>query len=148
MEVTEADELVFRIIGKESRILDGLDILESSGTSSSRILLPQVRNKQDETKPSTPQKRSQSSPSESQSGKRRKSSSKKTPSSVWCADENVYQKIQSKIELLDLQCQLVRKELELKDKDLHLRDLQIMKLERELNIFTMEETENNEVSFD
>lgn len=33
MEVTEYDEAVYRIIGKNSKVLDGLNVLESSGSS-------------------------------------------------------------------------------------------------------------------
>lgn len=128
--MTEDDEIIYRIIGNESKVLDGLDIPESSGSCKS-ILSP--------TKPQsveaihTDSVEVVSTASQQPLKKRRYSCNSKVSTDP-NTGENAIRKQQLKIEWLDLQCQLTRKELQLKDKDLLLRNLQIIKMQRELDI--------------
>lgn len=119
MQITELDELVYRIIGNESKVLDGLNVPDSSGSYAAAGTI--------------------ASEMEQPFKKRRYSASKNQFDSKM--DEKSVQKQQLKIEWLDLQCKISRQDLQLKekkmillDKDMHLRDLQIIKMERELEI--------------
>lgn len=136
---------MFRIIGKESKALDGLNVPESSGTYS-HILSTKNQIARDNIPPTSQQckKRSLSPLPDSQQTKIHKNSTGKKRFSDLNEDENANRKNQLKMEWLDLQCQLARKELQLKDKDLQLRDLQILKYERDLNIYSVDENETND----
>lgn len=155
MAFSEVDEIIFRIVGTESKTLDGLNIPESSGTCSS-ILLSENENVHDESQPSTSQQLIERSPSPLSKSQTKLKKLKRSASKSSASDSNEDKKQsrlhQLKEEWLDLQCQVTRKDLQLKDKDLHLRDLQIMKLERELNIRSeaidgneMDEMDENEL---
>lgn len=115
MKNTEADEIIFRIIGSESKTLDGLNIPESSGTSSNIL-----------TKQHPPLESSQSQESSSSSVR-----AKKRKIECDSNDDERDQYRTLKVHWLELQCELAQK-------DLQLRDLQILKMERELNIQTIE----------
>lgn len=136
MKMTEHDEAVYRIIGEDSKVLDGLKVAESSGSCD---LPPEKENV-----PPNATKSSQLC-----------SKQRAQPKSNEC-DEDGKQKQDLKRDWLALQCEISRKdlmlkdkELKLKDKELQLRDLQIMKLQQELNVNIeelIEEVEEEEVT--
>lgn len=120
----EMDESVFRIIGSDSAVLDGMDTPESSGTSSSTIinLLPT----------STSEKKPALSTSTMQPKKRKLTvDNDVVDDDVKILNSKRTVKIELQEELLRLQCCLVKK-------DILLKQLKIEKLQRELNLTTEE----------
>lgn len=117
MKITEVDEIIFRIIGTESNILDGLNIPESSGTSSVIV--------------SSSQEEVSKEPSLVQSliNPKQTAISRSLPKKRKLDDGNINKnrKLELQENLLDLQCQIATKELRLKE-------LEILKIERELGI--------------
>lgn len=135
MQITEFDEIVYRIIGTESNVLDGLNVPESSGTFMNAAAESIATDTEQPLK------------------KRRYTASTKHNDPK--TDENTQEKDRLKIEWLELQCQVSRQDLQLNEKkmsllekDMHLRDLQIIKMERDLNItlHSVMVEENNEES--
>lgn len=129
----QIDEMVFRIIGNDSAILDGINAPESSGSCSEMIINPTSTSSNASTssssvaalpkltKTTTTTTSSSSSPFPS---KKRKIAME---GDIDDSKNSSSTKAQLQEELLRLQCTLVKK-------DIHLKNLQIVKLERELNL--------------
>lgn len=129
----EVDEMVFRIIGSDSAILDGINTPECSGTSSEIIVRP--KNACEAEKTATPSAIGMRAHVGPHPPKKRKAAA----DAIEDVAKPTVNNRATKEELLRLQCILVKK-------DIHMRHLQIIQLERELNLTKEEKIKIEEQS--
>lgn len=112
----DADELIFKIIGKDSPALEGLPVPESSGSQDSQISVVEDTAQQDSTPlPHQPP--------------RRKSQRIST-----CEHDMPNDLMDLKKRKIELELKLLQEKVEIAEREKYKLDLELLKMEKELNI--------------
>ncbi|XP_047986608.1 uncharacterized protein LOC125226616 [Leguminivora glycinivorella] len=131
----DVDELVLKIIGKESPVLEGLCVPESSGSDQAQIHEPAAAAINSTINAPEPDKVVCESPVQNTPTQFTRPPIRKRYNSVTINETNESQAyIELKTKKMELELRLTNEKLEIAKRERYKLDLELLKLERELNI--------------